>query len=243
MNRAIFITCFGDRRKQFEALYRNIRQFTGLPVGVVCDRPELYSHVADATFPVETYWRGSPRFGVRNSNYYKARVAVDTGFDSVCCLDDDMRIVHKDFVQGFALAKKFGVCVPLNPRLYTKHNAQGEDATDRDRRDVAKYGYLPACNLSPMFACAHHRCTTRLLKAFMEELKEHPCRGTLAFAKASWETGITPLYLPEQWCVGRQNAAHIKNYKYRYREKDYPVEPIMLHWGQPEVREVFGEIS
>jgi hypothetical protein len=150
-----------------------------------------------------------------------------------------MRIAHPGFVDGFVLAERFGVCVPMNPRVYIKYNAMGADMEKTPYNSQYEGPeHATACNVSPMFVCRHHDNATALLNAYLEELQV--CmRGTHAFWRASWRTGVTPVYLPEQWCVCGSNAKYIHAYKKTLKGKSVSIEPMMLHWGQAEVRETF----
>jgi len=164
-------------------------------------------------------------------------------FDSVCVLNDDMRIVHGRWVDGFQLAERFGCAVPINPRIYVKYNAMGADATDEDMKNLGSSPlYAPACNVSPLFFSRRVSRANEFMEDYIKCLKV--CnRGTLAFWMSSWRTGFTPVYLPEQWCVCEGNAKYIRDYRKRLQGKDIPIEPIMLHWGQKGVREAFPAVE
>jgi hypothetical protein len=240
LRRAIIVASFGDRDAYLTPLLKNIRMYTNLPVQLITDKRRDLDFTSQCVLDISQFeWRDHPRWGVRNTNLWLAKAALWEEYDSVCCLNDDMRIVNKDFIDGFGLAEKFGVCVPINPRIYVKYNAMGTDASNEDRQETDKGPiYGPACNMSPMFACRLHDHARQLLEAYIEEL--HNCmRGTLAFWLASYRTAITPLYLPEQWCVCGSSAKFIRDYKKTLQGRTYPIEPMMLHWGQAEVREVF----
>jgi hypothetical protein len=246
VTRGIVIASFGDRDGYLSSMLANVRKYTHLPVMVYTDRERNYvSDYQDMSREIvpekKLLWRDSPRWGVRNANLWLAKAASET-FDICCCLNDDMRIVSKQWTDGLLLAERFGVCVPMNPRVYVKHNALGADATQEDYHKAVSElpGCAPACNISPMFVCRLNDAARRLMIYYLDELKT--CmRGTLAFWFASWKSGITPLYLPEQWCVCASNAKYIRDYKKVLQGKEVRVEPIMLHWGQQEVRNVFKD--
>lgn len=248
MKRAIIITSFGgDRSERVRGLVANLaNRISSLPdLVLLTDQPAFYQNIEGvAIVEVGTGWTGHKRYGVRNSNFYKAPKVRGVECDSYCCLDDDMRVVDGEaFMQGFVLAEKFGICLPINPRLYVKWNARGEDVPEDVRALVDCYGYMTACNMSPLFFTYRNVKARALLRGYRDILTgPRCCRGTLAMSIASWETGVTPHYLPEQWCVDRDNAEFWKHYSFRYRGKKYPVGPICLHWGQPEVRKVFADV-
>lgn len=244
LKRGIVVVSFGDRDSIVLPTIDNVRLFSDLPIKLYTDRVRNIKEDRVTQVYIKTEelkWTDNPRWGVRNCNLWSARAALDA-FDSCCVLNDDMRIVNRGYVDGFALAERFGVCVPMNPRIYVKYNAMGADASDNDFMcpdDGPEYA--PACNVSPMFVCRGHGRAVNLLHAYRAELQT--CmRGTLAFWKASWKTGITPVYLPEQWCVCASNARYIRDYEKTLQGKTYNVEPLMLHWGQQGVRDIFKEV-
>lgn len=243
LKRVIYIASFGPNRNSYlDILFESIQKYTKYDTFLITDFLNTrYPHVRQKVlFDKDLEWKNNPRWPIRNTNLWLAKAALWWDeYESALCLNDDMRIVNKGFLDGFTLAEKFGVCVPINPRIYVKYNAMGADTIEEDRKEMDKGPiYGPACNMSPMFACRLHDRGKRLLGAYIEEL--YNCmRGTLAFWLASYRTGITPLYLPEQWCVCGSSAKFIRDYTKSLQGRTYPIEPIMLHWGQAEVREIF----
>ena len=239
MTRGIIIVSLGPRQELVRKLVNNIKNNTDLPVALVTDSPHELPVIMIKVQHDSLKWLDHPRWGVRNCNTLSASASL-TLFESSCILNDDMRIVSPNFVDGFTLAERFGVCVPLNPRIYVKYNAQGADAEPNDfvpERDGPEYG--PACNVSPMFVCKMHNSAKTLIEAYLVELQV--CmRGTLAFARASWRCGVAPVYLPEHWCVCGSSARPVRDTVKIIRGVKQTIEPMMLHWGQEEVRRVFA---
>ena len=251
-DRAFVIAAIGDRRKNIQRLVKNIRHYyNDIPIEIITTKDSNIGSYKNYDNPymvqsnlhfVERIWpKGSYREGVRNSNYYKIKFAMNNHYSSLCLLDDDMFITNKNFIDGFDIAERFGVAVPLNPRVYIKYNAMGTDVQQKDLDEINQTPlYAPSCNFSPFFVYPHHGYTTNFLNRLLSELQFNTCRGTLAIWKASWQTGLTPVYLPEQWCVCGSNAEYIKNYKKVLQGKEIVIEPMMLHLGHKKVREVFG---
>jgi len=243
-NRGIILASFGDRRTQLKGILKNIRYVTGLPVVIYTDQDQGVSGHGVQQRIVDAYlWRGHRRWGVRQGNYWQAKAVLEGPFKTACCLDDDMRIVDTRFEQGFDLATKFGVCLPMNPRVYQEHNALGADTRTADRKEISGWPNLvTACNMSPMFACRQVSSCRTLLLRYLQELVHNACRGTLAIWKASWQTGITPLYLPSTWCVCGDDVHYMQSHVIdvlRKRTKDSRVRPVMLHWGHKLVQREF----
>lgn len=247
-NRAFVICAFGDRKNNVQRLVKNIRQYFDYPIRIITS---LDSDVGHNSLPqdqniciqyVERRWpKGSYRADIRNSNYFKIQFALEQDYYSFCLLDDDMSIVNKNFEDGFSIAERFGAAVPMNPRIFVKYNAMGADVSVKDLADlIGTPQFAPACNFSPMFVCPHTGYTTNFLHALLEELDVNVCRGTLAIFKASWKSQVTPVYLPEQWCICASNAEHIKNYTEQLRGQQVCIPPMCLHLGHEQVRKTFG---
>ncbi len=233
----------GNRDEMLTGLITNLRRYSALPIRLYTDVSRSHLHLENVeerrVAEEELRWRDHERWAIRNTNVISAKAALNGPFDSCCILNDDMRIADPGWVDGFRLAERFGCCVPMNPRIYVGVNAMGADAGDKDYNEMVHGPYHgPACNVSPMFACRRLVSAQTLLTAYLQELDE--CmRGTLAFWRASWRTGITPMYLPEQWCVCGSSAGYLKDYHKVLRGKPMPIECMMLHWGQAGVKAAF----
>jgi len=252
--RAFVISAFGDRSKNVQRLVKNIRSYSDLPIHILTTEdsdiglPNFSPNMhADKVFIeyVERQWpKGSYREGVRNSNYHKINFALEHHYHSLCMLDDDMYIANPNFIGGFVIAECFGAALPLNPRVYNYVNLMGADVRDDDVNEMALLKIppsMPAVNFSPFFVYPHAGYTTNFLHALRIELRNVPCRGTVAIIKAMWNSKFTPVILPEQWCVCGSNAQHIKDYTKMFRGKRINIKPIMLHLGHDEVRKVFAD--
>lgn len=241
LKRGIVIASFGDRDQQITSLIKNLRNVwpKTLPIKLFTDRERDVGDLHFTQTIINTH-EECPRRWIHLSNQILATPDQYSEFDIVCCLNDDMRIMGEGALDGFALAEQFGVCVPLNPRVYAKYNAMGADSDQKHfLRTLSFPIHAPAYNVSPMFV----RQSVRGVWGFLKEYRyilEHECpRGTLAFWWAMWRTGFCPLALPEQWCVCGSSAKFIRDLKKPLRGKMFDIEPMMLHWGQTEVREVF----
>lgn len=251
--RAIIIAAFGDRRREVQRLIKNIRCFVDYPIIIIQDEQSNIGAVEpDANVKikyVERVWQTiDPRSGVRNSNYFKIKTTLDcywnnrNEFDSVCLLDDDMFILNENFIDGFAIAERFGAALPLNPRTYVKYNAMGADVQQKDLDEIASAPqYAPACNFSPFFISIQHATARNFALSLIGELRDNVCRGTLAVWKASWESRFMPVLLPEQWCICGEEAQYIKDYTQQLRGQQLSIEPIMLHLGHQKTCDVFKD--
>lgn len=254
--RAIVIAAFGDRRREVTRFIKNIRRFVDYKIIIIQDKQSNIGAVEpDANVEIEYVERLWPaqqhRSGVRNSNYYKVKRAVDESFksvynqyDSLLLLDDDMFILNEHFVEGFDIAERFGAALPLNPRVYTWANAMGSDVAQKDINDLYLMKiatYSPAVNFSPFFVSPKHVQARNFLLTLQSELSDNVCRGTLAVTKASWQARFTPCYLPQQWCVCGEEAQYIKDYTQQLRGQQMPIPVMMLHLGHEETQRVFKD--
>jgi len=238
MKIGIVLAVFGNREHQVKRLYNNIRSYCDYPVIAMSDRDFKVGDIQ--VVRVRPMWIGHTRYGVRNNNYFQAVAAYTGLFDLTLCLDDDMYIVSDQFEEGFDLAEKFGCCLPHNPRIYVKYNNQGVDVENISDLLSKAPQVAPACNSSPMFYNNHHEGARAFLKEYLRLQTKTPGRGTSLLWLASWRSGFTPLYLPEQWCVCQTNAEYIKNYRKVLKGKEVNIEPIILHIGHRKVADVFG---
>ena len=246
MNCAFVITSFGDRQKLVRDLFQNIRDDDEeIDIVLYTDR-EHASYTNEKHHPIQiivpSLWEGHRREHHRNGDYYpiQAIIELKEDYDVLCCLDDDMLIYHHDgFYAGFEMAYKFGIVLPANPRLYVRYDSNGEDVSKEVRRSFNEMGIpgaLPAVNFSPMFVST---CSTmvRFADDYVKKFIKEPCRGPMALWRSLWEMGISPLIVPESWCVCGENAQHWKDYKVFHNK---PAQLMCLHTGHPEVRKVFN---
>lgn len=163
----------------------------------------------------------------RNSSLMRLESLIDSESKSIAYLDNDVFIVDwTKFLNGFEIAKIWGLALPLNPRNFLKTELDiGADVSDRDKNTLAKTPqYMPAVNMGVMFYC--HFAKSRP-GHFMNDLilkqRLYPSRGQMALYYTMWIQTFTPLLLPYQWLVCQKHVG-IDN-------------PICLHVGHKPVME------
>jgi len=229
MKRCIVLTGFDNRQEQTEAMLTRTRAITSLPIEVFADNVmDLPVRDVNLTI-VKPLWVNRSRWPWQNSNYWriKAMFELQDKYDSFLYLDDDMQIVNPDFVQGFDLAEKFGMCVVISARSFVGVDAAvGANSAGPIERLTRATNYLT----SPIFACMKNPNTQTLLSAYLDwtKLQSAPERGPLILWKAVEKTGICPFVLPLEWCVCEPDA-------HRRYSQEMLIEPIMLHIGHPAV--------
>lgn len=233
--RCIITTAFGNRTHNVAHLIKNIRQYVDYPIVVITSKDSIISlpvdinHNPDSNLNVEIklverLWPNHHRSGQRNGDYYQMKATLDSEYDQILYLDDDMRICDRGFIQGFELAKKFGVCLPLNPRSFVGVDAAiGADVPIGSR--AVEIPLATAYNCGTMFVDKEHCDTDSFLKGCAYIILKKPMRGPLACWNTVNETKIVPYLLPPQWCVCQENIG-IHN-------------PIILHTGHEAVREYY----
>lgn len=250
IEREFVIAAFGDRRKQVSRLVKNIRQYSDLPINILTTDDSNIGNTFKTkdviVHEVKRIWpKGTPRADIRNSNYWKINFAERNYYKSLCMLDDDMYIVNPVFKDGFTMAERFGVALPINPRTFTYFNLMGADVQHDDVIELGQAGaplFFPAVNFSPFFVYPHAPiCVSNFLSILKEELACKECRGTIAITKALWKTSppFMPVILPEQWCVCASNVEYIKNHTEFLRGQNKSIPTIMLHLGHDRVKKVF----
>ncbi len=142
-----------------------------------------------------------PRYGWRMNDYWKVRKMLDSGADIAMCFDGDMRIVNIEAARMLpALAARFGICLPINPRYTVQRDFyDGADVTGSMNQALWNG---PSLNCSPIAIDLRRPHILRPLGEFYcQEMLERPVRGPIAWARAMERTGWVPLTLPPQWCV------------------------------------------
>lgn len=192
------------------------------------DTEPIENHLSFTSYPVYVYKDLKPvhtgiRAGYRNSNYWRIQKTMDllNEYESVCYLDNDMRVVNKGFWDGFALAEKFGFCVPMNPRAFVKTDSdKGVDA-----QTIPAVPHGTAWNNAVVFASKRG---LPFMKAILDENINRPQRGPMTMWEAAWKTGLFPYILPYEYCVCMPQF--------------WIEDPLCLHCGSPNIREHYKEL-
>ncbi len=164
-----------------------------------------------------------PRFGYRTGNYFKFKGLIESTTNFVCALDTDMYIVNENIFSLITLTRKFGFCVPPNPRELLKYDmiASKDTQVIKDK----SLGNGRSYNQSPMTLWQGDECGMKYYLTCMEMMKNDPSRGSLVMWKAAWETGVHPYVLPKQFCVCAEDVGC--------------EDEIILHIGHPKVAEYY----
>ena len=157
------------------------------------------------------------RKGWRMNDFYKVQMLLESKEEVAVSFDGDMFILNDNFYQIEDLAKRFGLCLPVNPRYTVELDARIGADGDSCR------SYAHAVNMSPIAFHTKNNRARKMLQAYCQFMQEEPHRGTLVMWKAIYHTGFMPSLLPPQWCVCREHIG--------------VGDEIILHIGHDEVRD------
>lgn len=184
---------------------------------------------------VDTEWVNHPRYGYRNSDYWRIKFMRNTFGSSphiYLYMDDDLFIINKEFFECVRVALNFGVCLPENPRSFQYIDAsKGIDSNT----DVSFLPYAPSLN--SCFICVCKNLTEKLESFLYEYLRsfEHcPERAPNVLLKAAYNSRFVPVMLPEQYAVF---GLSLPGVIHKYKTKGIPI--LCLHMSDVDVVNVW----
>lgn len=240
--RGVIFVAFGKKAEQdCKRAIKSIRWFQkNIPIKIYSDHK---FDIDNAKFKIiKPYWKKHERTYIRSSDYYRVLALLESQWDITLYLDNDMIIVNEEFIQGFDLARKFGVCFPQNPRTFQKIELRKAlDVDDKDRKELKNAPDLATSyNTSPIFYAKKHSQATKLLRIYKKELERKACRGPIVLWKVMWKTGINVYTLPFEWCICR--GGQISRCGKTIFDGQL-IPPIILHTGHKEVLEWYKNDS
>jgi hypothetical protein len=165
------------------------------------------------------------RYGNRMNDLWQIEAMFRSDADVCLAFDSDVRIVSDDIKTIIPLVKKFGLCLPANPRMLVRHDATiGMDGGSVDDPSTGT-GFALNCAITALDM--HDGQARYCAWTFCQEMRLRPVRGPLAWWRAIWATGFNPYLLPFQWCVCSDHVG-IGN-------------EIMLHVGHKQVFDYYNE--
>ena len=175
---------------------------------------------------IPPYESSHSRYGWRAHDYYQVFGLLSSKADVAVAMDSDMKIVSHDFEVITVLAKRFGLALPMNPRMLARVDGTlGSDTTYRADTDET-LGTTFALNLTPIAFSPVHAQARALLQRYLELLRCLPGRGAVHLSQASFELGYSPCLLPANWCVCSPSD---------YESPHIWSNPIALHVGHVDV--------
>ena len=165
------------------------------------------------------------RKGWRANDYWKVKGLLEADTEYAISFDCDMVCLSKGVLTLLPLTKRFGCCLPANPRLLVKvDNTIGADS-DSKFNEIDGNGFIP--NMSPISFYTDNKSAREMLQIYCDSILSNPLRGPVKMWRAIWESNFNPYLLPFQWCVCQEHIG-IGN-------------EILLHVGHKKVLEYYKE--
>lgn len=201
----------------------SLRRYCSYPIKILSDR-HFDINAENITFEIIKPRNYEVRWGVRNSDYFRLLALRDSPWEVTLYLDNDLVVVDKRFLDGFEIAKNFGMAIPLDSWVFLETELnKGKDVSDDDKQELAA-----APLSSTAFGCGvvfYQQRSRDLLLAWIKAMEVRPCRGPITLERAIWQTKQFPYLLPSNWLVETTEVG-IPN-------------PIILHLGHPRVKDFY----
>lgn len=207
---------FAEFGGKFEPNVPNIRQFfPDAEINIFRDKD------VESPFDIRSaYW------GNYMNDYWKVRKLLESKADIAISFDADIKIVSDKVKAIIPLVKKFGLCLPANPRKLVAIDTLIGSHSDKVLDETEGMGY--AFNMTPIALYLGNTNAVETLRKYCLLMEQNPVRGPLAMWRAVYHTGAFPCLLPPQWCVCGEDAGI--------------GDEIILHIGHQKVREHYATI-
>ena len=150
------------------------------------------------------FTKSNHRWGWHCCDYYEAKGLLESTADVAISVDSDLMFVSSDVRTILPITKRFGVCVPTNERQMVKVDGiytRGNDGDYHLDEDESKGNLLTYDLWWCSFDVSDNRGRA-WLSEFCRLMETNPRRAPLQMSRASWNTGIHPYSMPQQWGVG-----------------------------------------
>ena len=150
------------------------------------------------------FTKSNHRWGWHCCDYYEAKGLLLSTADIAISVDSDLMFISSDVRTILPITKRFGVCVPTNERQMVKVDGihtRGNDGDYHLDEDESK-GNLLTYDLWWCSFDVNDNRGRAWLSEFCRLMETNPKRAPLQMSRASWNTGIHPYSMPQQWGVG-----------------------------------------
>ena len=150
------------------------------------------------------FTKSNHRWGWHCCDYYEAKGLLESTADIAISVDSDLMFVSSDVRTILPITKRFGVCVPTNERQMVKIDGihtRGNDGDYYLDEDESKGNLLTYDLWWCSFDVSDNR-GREWLSEFCRLMETNPRRAPLQMSRASWNTGIHPYSMAQQWGVG-----------------------------------------
>ena len=141
------------------------------------DQGQREAHNLDELIVVEETFPRGPRYGNRMNDYWKVRGLLEQSGEVRIAMDTDMLITSSRVTALTDLTKRFGLCLPANPRLLVSEDAR----IGTDGGELVEPGLraMHAVNMSPI-AFSKFRASgaaEKCLEYYLSLMETMPQRG------------------------------------------------------------------
>lgn len=175
--------------------------------------------------------RRHERYGNRANDWAQAWGLLQSKAEVAIAVDSDLLCVSDRVRDIIPIAKRFGLCMPVNGRHLLWRDARSQCDGGKVQDESRGSGM---CHCTAFWAIGS-RLHRALLQEYCEQIvydAEHGCgaRGPLSLGRAQWKVGASPYTLPSHWCVTGSNL---------WIE---PEHAIILHVGHKAVSDRYREL-
>ena len=150
------------------------------------------------------FTKSNHRWGWHCCDYYEAKGLLSSDADIAISVDSDLMFISDEVRTILPITEKFGVCVPTNERQMVKVDGihtRGNDGDYHLDEDESRGNLLTYDLWWCSFDVSDNRGRA-WLSEFCRLMETNPKRAPLQMSRASWNTGIHPYSMPQQWGVG-----------------------------------------
>lgn len=133
------------------------------------------------------------------SRIYRTEALLESEWEVTGYLDNDVFVVDPCFIEGFEIAKQYGISMPINPWGFIWRELLGKDAKPDDSielLDMPKHS--TAFNTGLIF---YHKKSEDFLKRIQSQYLKDMGRFQVSLLKVINSTKIVPYPLSNQWLV------------------------------------------
>ena len=195
---------------RLDPTYSSVKQFfPDAKLTLYTDREELATNYSDVEVRLvdidnSPFTKSNHRWGWHCCDYYEAKGLLNSDADIAISVDSDLMFVSDEVRTLLLITDKFGLCVPTNERQMVKVDGihtRGNDGDYYIDEDESR-GNCLTYDLWWASFCTRKKRGRFWLEEFCRLMETNPKRAPLQMSRATWNTGIHPYSMPQQWGVG-----------------------------------------
>jgi hypothetical protein len=195
---------------RLDPTYSSVKQFfPDAKLTLYTDREELATNYSDVGVKLvdidnSPFTKSNHRWGWHCCDYYEAKGLLNSDADIAISVDSDLMFVSDEVKTLLPITDKFGLCVPTNERQMVKVDGihtRGNDGDYYIDEDESR-GNCLTYDLWWASFCTRKKRGRFWLEEFCRLMETNPKRAPLQMSRATWNTGIHPYSMPQQWGVG-----------------------------------------